>query len=1088
MFKNFRFISVALLALMLSAFAFGQGTTGEIEGTVTDSTGAVVPGASVRIESTGSTAGFRRTVTTDDNGFFIVSNLAPGAYKVTVENSGFDAFTKTVTVSVDRAVPVNARLVPAGTTAEVDVDTSGAVTIDPTDTKIDTNITKDVIEALPRGTNFTNLLKIAPNVRPESNAGGFQIDGASGSENVFVIDGQEVTNFASGTLDNNNNLPFELLQEVQIKSTGFEAEYGGATGGVINAVTAGGNNDWHGNFGISFRPEGFQGKPNVVLNAYGTAPGEFDYFQPNKDGGTDFFPVGSISGPVLKDRVWFKVDYAPQIFEGSRTVDYYDTDSPSRTIQETHTFDAKTTRQYAFARVDAQPISSLRVFGTFLWNPIIADGLFPSSTEGLSVSSPNITPAQYALRGGRQNSNAYNAQATWTPLNWVVLNFRHGESFQNEKIGSYGITAGQRFAISTGSPINPCDASAFNWPGTVEYCRGFNTGANNVLVFDVSTRTTYDADASFVGINAGGRHNIKVGWQRNQLYNNVDDGYTSSGYTLLYFGGALINYTGLQGLPLCDFQNINPNDTTCSLGAARLVRIGTAGEASSDNDGIFVQDSWQIANRFTANIGIRFENELVPSFGDPDTTTDIKFGWGDKIAPRLGFAYDLTGDGKTKVFASYGWFYDRFKYELPRGLFGAEVWIDNWGDTTPARGISPFNYTLQAMIGNRPIMFGGECPTANPQGWAICERDNRVPSNSVGANPFEGAGAVDPDLKAMRQSEFTIGFERELGNNFLFKARFTHKQLDQAIEDIGAFNSEGSEAYVIGNPGQGLACEVAQSGGFPCTKAERKYDAVELTVDKRGTAFGSNNYFFNATYTWSRLFGNYSGLASSDELGRTSPNVNRFFDLPMLGWTAGGEPDNGLLGTDRTHVFKAYGGYTFDWNDNGVNATTVSAFTTAQSGVPLTTVYSLYNVSTSILFERGDLGRSEMFTETDLFVSHKYKFGRDNRVTFEPYIEIRNLFDERNELGISRSYGTTNIVGTSLEAGGCTTCVVRNSSGTVLVGPTEGASLREIFSGGIRQYVINYFNANPQLLSNTYGESNSFQGGRDVRFGFRFVF
>ena len=101
------------------------------------------------------------------------------------------------------------------------------------------------------------------------------------------------------------------------------------------------------------------------------------------------------------------------------------------------------------------------------------------------------------------------------------------------------------------------------------------------------------------------------------------------------------------------------------------------------------------------------------------------------------------------------------------------------------------------------------------------------------------------------------------------------------------------------------------------------------------------------------MFGNYSGLASSDEFGRSSPNVNRFFDLPFLGYDASGRPDNGLLATDRPHVFKAFGGYTFDWADNGVNKTTISAFTTIQSGTPLTTVYTLLSVGSAILNGRG---------------------------------------------------------------------------------------------------------------------------------------
>ena len=254
-------MTVALtIVLCFSAIAFGQGTTGDIEGTVTDSNGAVIPGASVTITSTGSTTGFSRTVTANENGKYFVGNMPPGAYKVSVSQSGFDAASKTVTVAVDKIASGSLKLAAAGTTATVNVDTSGAVTIDNTNTKIDTNITKEIIDALPKGTTFGSLLKIAPNVRPEALGAGFQIDGASGAENVFVVDGQEVTNFRTGQLNSNNNLPFELLQEVQVKSTGFEAEYGGATGGVINAVTAGGNDQWRGNFGISFKPGSFQGE------------------------------------------------------------------------------------------------------------------------------------------------------------------------------------------------------------------------------------------------------------------------------------------------------------------------------------------------------------------------------------------------------------------------------------------------------------------------------------------------------------------------------------------------------------------------------------------------------------------------------------------------------------------------------------------------------------------------------------------------------------------------------------------------------------------------------------------------------------
>ena len=111
-------------------------------------------------------------------------------------------------------------------------------------------------------------------------------------------------------------------------------------------------------------------------------------------------------------------------------------------------------------------------------------------------------------------------------------------------------------------------------------------------------------------------------------------------------------------------------------------------------------------------------------------------------------------------------------------------------------------------------------------------------------------------------------------------------------------------------------------------------------------------------YTYSRLYGNYSGLASSDEAGRTSPGVNRFFDLPHLGFTAEGNPDNGRLATDRPHVFNAYGAYIFDWMGNKANETTASFFTTIESGTPVTSTVGFY--TTSIFLHRGDLGRTQI--------------------------------------------------------------------------------------------------------------------------------
>ncbi len=1069
-FKNLSFIFTVMLCL--SGVAFGQETTGNIEGTIRDPQGAVVPGVEVTVTSTGSTegarrdatTGFTRSLTTDDEGFFRVLEVPPGFYSVTTATSaGFGAATvNNVEVVLGKTTQVPVGLQVGTSENVVDVIASDAPSIDITDNKLQTNITAQVAELLPKGTNFTSLLTIAPSVRREP--GGFQIDGASGAENTFIIDGQEVTNFRTGQLNTNNNLPFQLVQEVQVKSSGFEAEFGGATGGVINVVTKGGNNAFHGEFGIQFEPSELQAGQRQQIRRFTSgsfAGGTFfqsaENFRGIRDGGTSEFPTANLSGPIIKDRLWFFTSYTPQFININRTINFTSPDTRvANRFNSTDTFRYKQRNDYAFARLDSNITDKLRLTGTYTYNPISQEGALPlfGDTFGAPASAVfldsrgTLTGSQFlGQQGGRQNSQNVTGQGVFTPTSNLVVSVRGGRSYLNEKLNSYGLPTTTRI-LNSGA--GNAQFGATGQSGVDVFTSGQQNFATNFQTnFDISIRKTFDADASYILNNFGGRHQFKGGYQYNGISNNVDQGTRASGGLVqLFFGVPLVDLLGLDG---------DPN----AIGSGRFTRFETRGQASSASQSFFIQDQYQPFNRLTLNLGVRFEKEDVPSF--VENAPGISFGLGDKIAPRLGFALDVTGDGRTKIFGSFGFFYDRFKYELPRGSFGGDFFRRDFFDILPGQANGSF-FTPGRILGSDQNT--ANCPRTSPGGITQCQLDFRVPSNSPSDN------RIDPDLKAARQREYTIGFERDLGSGFLFAGRYTRKEIDRAIEDVGIFDAQGNELYFIGNPGFGVTAQELLPGVPPTPKAERNYDALELRFDKRFT----QSYYFNASYTYSRLIGNYSGLASTDEAGRSSPNVNRFFDLPFLGFDALGRPDNGRLATDRPHAFKFYGAYTLDSNrafGRNIGQTEFSGFFTGQSGTPLTTFYDFYFAPPVILNGRGDLGRTEKFTQTDLAISHKYRFGNDERFTMAFDFNVLNAFNEANETGRFTSISPTTFTAGNLGIAGVT---------------DETTAIQRIFNGGIRDAVMAALVGRPDRQDFRYNQPNAFQAGRNIRFGFRFLF
>jgi hypothetical protein len=363
---------------------------------------------------------------------------------------------------------------------------------------------------------------------------------------------------------------------------------------------------------------------------------------------------------------------------------------------------------YEFARLDSSITNNLRVSGTFTYSPQREHGQIPSYTT--SATSVN----DFSQLGGRVAANNVTGSGVWTPTAKLVISARFGRNYLNEKDSSYGVPAGPRIrCLNGGSPAgvpatNPC-ASGFN-----------STSDITTTVKDISTRKTFDADAAYLVDSLLGRHNFKFGYQLNKLSNDVDQGYFGIGEVRLFWGQS---DRGI-GPGTC------PSGPCQSYGYGYLQDFGTVGLASSTNTALYVQDSWQPTSRLTLNLGLRMENEDVPSFSE--NAQAIKFGWGSKLAPRLGFAYDVFGNGRMKVFASYGQFYDRFKYQLPRGSFGGDKLLRYFFP------LADPNYTTYTRAYTLAHTLVGPL-------------DFRVPSNDPSDN------RVDPNLKPARQTEFTVG-------------------------------------------------------------------------------------------------------------------------------------------------------------------------------------------------------------------------------------------------------------------------------------------------------------------------------------------
>ena len=952
-------IALILLACMiLTGGLLAQQSNSRITGKVTDEEGNGLPGVAVTATNP-KMVGKAETIS-DENGTYRLLNLTPGVYKIVYTLEGFQtSIREGIQLSMEQTLDLGAKM-KLGSIEEKMTVTGSVPLIDVKSTAKGMTLNKEVFNSLPKGRNFDSLVTAIPGVTNDPMLGGTSVDGATGLENMYYIDGTDVTNMVTG--ENGQSASFDFVDEVQVKASGYQAEFGGSLGGVINVVTRSGGNEFHGEIlgfysGAPLRADYAQ---RLDYSRESTDVAEYfdynDYIGENNDHRIE---AGfSLGGYVLKDKLWFFGSFLPIYYTNTRTVNY-----PSG-----ETRDWKRTENYwnYQIKLTSQPFKNLRLSASIVNNYYKYKGSLDSSfgnpdprisydDEGhsfpnLSVSfSVDLTLGNnfmLSTRGGYFSSNQTNQLTHFVEPNYRFQTPAPGGYYGTTNAGIPGIP--DQYIRSTG------------W---------MNSGYPYETYKRLDERLNVNADLNYF-VNLAGEHSWKMGVQFVRQAQDYDDGY-SVPVIRLAWDREFIAYGKNYGRGTYGYYGVRGNVDTGIYGDVYKVNCSRWA--------LYLQDSWTINNKLTLNFGVRAEAEYIPAYSDAPELQGVKkpieWGLGDKLAPRIGFVYDVNGDSSFKVFGSFGIYYDVMKLSLAVGSFGGFKWKTAY---------YPLNTYEWDKIGK--------------EGW-----DYGNPYAVFDFRPASDIEMLDRDMKPMSQREISLGMEKKLAENLSLSVRLVNKKLLWAIEDIGIYSPTG-ELYFTTNPGSDFikarweeqkAVGAVPQGAPDIPKAKRDYWAVNISLDKRF----SDNWMGGISYTWSRLVGNYSGLASGDEYGRISPNVERYFDAWYLAFDKDMNKIDGVMPGDRTHQFKLYGSYTFDFG------LTVGAIINAMSGTPVSTEYSM-DYQGFLPFNRGDLGRTPFLMFTNLYAEYNMKIGK-NTLNFN--INIDNLFNTSTAMRVYQLYTQTSL-------------------------------------------------------------------------------
>lgn len=942
---------VVAVAVLVTAVPASAQVTGTIQGTVKEgAAGGTLPGVSVEVK--GPSLQGTKTAVTSGDGSYRFSLIPPGDYTVTFTLTGFNKVQKKAAVQLDKAVVIDASM-QISTTAEV-VVTGESPVIDATSSSSGANFTAEFVRSLPTGRGFAAIATKVPGVTPGfgADSANFNVYGSTGAENNFVVDGVDTTQIRFG--QSGKTVVPEFIQEVEVKAGAFQAEYGHAQGGVLNAITKSGGNEFHGDlFGYYAGRANKADGSNLFIaqdknlqakeDSLGTTRNQTD---PIRNTLQDDFGA-DLGGFFVKDRIWFFGAYDRV---HTARINYLNNAAGSCTTSPCPPGTGPGTGSLSGASLP-----------TYIDQDLYAGKLTIRATDAISIvgsifgdpndTGPNLgTPLAGAGPGTYQGTQKQGGMDYSGRVSGVI-----GTSFLFEG------QAAKHQEENTPAPANAADPRLITTvPSGVPRQGGF--GFYEAAKYN---RNFFKADASYFA-SLLGSHEIKGGGDYADVRSQISRQYTgpSGGkediYIRQFVEGTIYqheyNSTGLRnaaGDPIEADSNLAPISRT-------------------NNYALFIQDKWQVLPNLTLNLGLRYEDQKVKDvFG----VTQIHVA--NELMPRLGFAWDFMGNGQSRLYGNYARFYETMPTDINIRAYGYEI-------TTAV-----YNRDINSDHGDPSVCGKNLFHDAAGNAYTVCStgRQSTIKTGGSFGEPTQ------PGIKGQFSDEYSLGVEFQPITNLAIGAKYIYRSLGRVIEDGGSVNAAGDLEYFIFNPGSVFKSPDTGNlvgGDYADVPPKRFYRALQLTAQKRF----NNQLQFMFSYTYSTLKGNYDGVFQTSTT-QLDPNINSAYDYRRFLDHAYGD-----LSNDRRHAFKLDGSYMTPFG----LVVGLSAY--YYTGTPITAMgydndyrnYELY------LVDRGSVGRTPDIYEADLHLGYPAVVGP---VTVLVGVDIFNLLNAQRTLAVDQRYDLT---------------------------------------------------------------------------------